>query len=120
MKSVGNIIGAIGFIIVLIISIYIRNNDSDLRYKAKCKRYNDFLSIVLESSIQYKFLNPDHHMRPTIKTKDKKIDFYHDTSGFYEFVLLKDSIVKKKGQSEIKIYREGEYIKTFNIDFGCD
>ncbi len=119
MKSVPNILGSIIVIAAIAIALYFHINDSELRNKATCEEYYEYLNLEFYTSLQGKFLDTNSHMRPTIKVNDIEIDVSLDNFGLYESILIGDSLVKVRSNPEIKVYRDSVLINTFKIDFGC-
>lgn len=120
MKDVGNIIGVIGLIFIIIVSIYLNRNQDEIRNNAFCKEYSEFLDYEIYARIEKKFQDSDHHNNETIIANEFKIVFAQDRSGFYKFVQEGDSLSKEKGNSKIEVFRQGQHIRTFKIDLGCN
>ena len=91
-----------------------------------CHRiYNQFKNEKFNSRISNKYIDKlQHNSRVIIiENLDKSIDtimsFDWDTSDFYDFAVIGDSIVKYKGDSIIYLFRN-EIDTSFMIDFDCE
>ena len=82
--------------------------------KVKFTTYN---GLVVEKYIDV------NHAIPTIVVKSGdetfKIFDFRDESGYYEYVLVGDSVNKKSNSLEVNIKRS-ENIRKFIIDYDCD
>lgn len=82
--------------------------------KVKFTTYN---GLVVEKYIDV------NHAIPTIVVKSGdetfKIFDSRDESGYYEYVMVEDSINKLSNSLEVNVIRSGS-IKKFNIDYDCD
>jgi len=82
--------------------------------KVKFTTYN---GLVVEKYIDV------NHAIPTIVVKSGdetfKIFDFRDESGYYEYVMVEDSINKLSNSLEVNVIRSGS-IKKFNIDYDCD
>ncbi len=69
-----------------------------------------------EGKMIRKFIDEENHMRKTLVLeqkengifKTKKEVFPFDSSGFHEYVVVGDSLVKKEGDLFATVYREGK------------
>lgn len=110
---------AAGLLILVSIVLVATFNSEKYHNKARCEIYERILQENFSGIITMKFKNPNSHLRPTIEVHEKRFDIHLDKSGFYDFVMVGDSLIKEKGNPAISIYRNGEYLKTFILDYEC-
>lgn len=118
MKLIGSIF--FGAIILVAVAIGFYFSSSNYQNKVVCDTYEVFLDIEFSNIVEDKYLDQKHHMNRTIKINNREIIFTLDESGFYEFVNEGDSLSKEKGNPKIEVYRQGQYIRAFKIDLGCE
>jgi hypothetical protein len=107
----------IGGICVLIFFIY------QVQKQPKCSEYYEqekeisFNGLVID-----KYNDKKNHNFPTILIDEsgKQFDYtlQGDSSGLFEFLMISDSIKKKKGFNEYVVNRSGKKF-SFLLDYGC-
>jgi len=113
------ILAAVFLIVISIVLVTLLNSEKS-HNKVRCELYDQILQESFSDIITRKFKNPNSHLRPTIEVHEKIIDIHLDTSGFFEFVIVGDSLVKESGNPKICIYRDGKFIKEFTLDYECN
>lgn len=107
-------------VLVIISFVILFWTGSDMYHNnARCRVYRNFLQDSFSETMINKYNDPHNHMKPTIAFNEKEICVSLDISGFYDFVMTGDSLVKVKEDSNIIIFRNGEFLKSFTLDFGC-
>lgn len=96
-------------------SFFTSSHLCELSSKFKKSEYN---GVVID-----KYLDQKNHRTKTItiKVNESNIDLIlpRDTSSFFDFIVLGDSLFKEEQQNFIGVYRK-DSLKTFKIYFGCD
>jgi len=112
------IIGIIISLIVLIL-LFITNNIFNDDQNDYCKK---FKSTEIKGIIIDKKLEKDNHNQPIFYYRNEmnqKLSLFPFNKDFYEYVLVGDSILKKKN-SKIVLIKRNSISKTFNFNFGCE
>jgi hypothetical protein len=106
-------------VIVFVIAVIIIFSREGYRNNAICKLQEEFEDYSIQGKIEEKYQDPEFGMKEAILVNSIDYHIYLDSSGFYDYVSVDDSIVKSSGSTLVKIYRNGTYIKEFELDFGC-
>ncbi len=81
--------------------------------------FEKFKARSFHGVITKKYEDIDHHLNKTFEVESQKIVIDFDRTGFYEFIKVNDSVIKESGSPVITVFRQGEMLKEFQIDFGC-
>ncbi len=83
----------------------------------RCKRFNDYLNYEVIGMVESKFIDKPNHAYETLKLtnghEENEITIF--VNGLYEFLATGDSIKKVSGNSELRVYRNGNE-RIFNVD----
>jgi len=109
----------IGILFMLLLSIAYYNRDA-LNDSYACSKSDEFRKMEYSGIVSKKFIDQENHRFRTILFKEDVSDMVlaDDTSSFYVFVNPGDSIVKKKNDDYVSLFRASK-IYTFKIYFGC-
>lgn len=106
--------------LVLLILFYFRDN---IGHKGQCDDLKKFCEEEYRGVVFDKYLNKNNHNFETIiidcQGEKRTIILPRDTSGFYNFISIKDSIVKNKLDCFTKVYKQNSEIR-FYISWGCE
>jgi hypothetical protein len=90
---------------------------------SSCQLQTDFKKSTFTGVLINKYLDMKNHAIKTldIKIVNKEINLIlpRDTSSFFDYVLIGDTLLKTKSDSVISVIRMGS-LKKFKIYFGCD
>ncbi|WP_053178555.1 hypothetical protein [Sunxiuqinia dokdonensis] len=103
--------------IIVVVVFFLSQPSSD---KVCLQQYEREKGISYDGIVKAKYRDSTNHFDRTVELKDdRKILMEWDKSGLFEFIQTNDSIIKKAGGYEVKLYRNlNEY--KFQIDFGCN
>ncbi|MCU0322602.1 MAG: hypothetical protein MUE72_09315, partial [Chitinophagaceae bacterium] len=93
--------------------------------ESRCKSEIRANELAFEGVVTKKFLDSSSHMWETVKylTYDKKeqstLLFMNDQSGAFDFIIVGDSIFKRKNSLEFTI-RRASNLKTYKLNYGCN
>lgn len=115
-----NLIGGATFIILFLFFIWLQPSIKDIN----CIHFKTLENLSYRGVVINKFIDSTQHNYPTIVIKKMdnsrfKFDLTHDKSGIYNFLLIGDTIVKRKESYQIEVSRNGMK-NTFVLDYGCD
>ena len=107
----------IGGICGLIFFVY------QIKTQPKCSEYYEQeKEISLNGAVTDKYNDKKNHNFPTVLINEngKQLDYtlQGDSSGLFEFLVISDSIKKKKGFNEYLVLRSGKKY-LFLLDYGC-
>lgn len=87
-----------------------------------CNLLLDFKKSNFKGIILNKYYDQKNHRTKTliIKINDKnaKLILPNDTSRFFDFIIVGDTVLKQKSTDFIGVYRK-DSLKEFKIYFGC-
>jgi len=109
----------IGILFMLLLSIAYYNRDA-LGESLACSKSDEFRKMEYSGIVSKKIIDQENHRVRTITFKQDVGDVVlsRDTSQLYTFVNPGDSIVKKKNDDYVSLFRASK-IYTFKIYFGC-
>ena len=119
MRRLAIVAGSLAFLVFLVVGLSIRLNLSKYRNNAICEKYAVFNDMIIRGFVIDKFRDEYDHMNEKINIDGEIIDISLDTSRFYDFIEIGDSINKESGYSNIFVFRSGEKIGSYKITFGC-
>lgn len=112
-----NILAIIPVFVIMIIALV-------LDHQAPCNRAKKYKAMYINGVVQKKYLDRKNHLYETIvflNQKERKIELNLsiELSGFYDKVMLGDSLFKKENSLDLFVYRENELLLTTQFDYGC-
>ena len=70
-----------------------------------------------------KMIDNSNHNKPTLEVSGsgvvKEIQFTNELSGFYDFVMIGDSVRKEEGSLNILVIRNSEIMEN-ELSYGCE
>lgn len=100
------IIVIIAFVLFLVLSNRNRTWDNKPYFKNK-----------IEGIVEKKFRDNKNHLNKTIVVNDNIFVFTRDSSNFYEFVEVGDSIFKTSNTMNTSVYRREIFVQDFEVLF---
>ncbi len=67
--------------------------------KGECSKFYDSVDESYRGKVSRKYLNPNDHRNPTLEFEDGTVHSvnYFDTTGYFDFIEVGDSVIKTKG-----------------------
>ena len=115
-----NVIAGAVFLLVFIVFFWLQPSIKDIN----CNHFKSLRNVTYNGVVINKFIDSTQHNYPTVVIRQidnsiYKFDLTHDKSGLYGFLLIGDTLVKRKGSYNINVSRY-EMEKTFELDYGCE
>lgn len=112
-------LAVLGVLFIVIIVVAYLNRDS-FGESLACSKANEFKKLEYSGVVSRKFIDQKNHRVRTIslRVNGNDIILARDTSQLYVFVNVGDSIVKKRNDDYLSLFRASK-VYTFKIYFGC-
>lgn len=96
-----------------------------LEKQAPCNRTKKYKAMYINGVVQEKYLDKKHHLDETLillnqRQSKVELDMSVELSGFYDKVMLDDSLFKKKNSLDLSVYRDNQLLFTTQFDYGCE
>ncbi len=85
--------------------------------------FKSMKQIEYDGIVVKKYIDPNHSVPTFIIRKNNsviEIADFRDLSGLYEYLKVRDSVVKKRDDNSVYVYRFDSRMATFKIDYGCN
>ena len=111
-------------VVILFRVFYLEDYMSYFGMSSMCRKAKRVYDTELHGNVSEKYLDKYNHMSETIKIvseADSKVStiLASEQSGVYQLLKVGDSIIKRSGELEIEIVRNGN-MKTYRLDYMCD
>ena len=108
------------FLIIVLVSFFLVKNTDRFSNSLACTKLEEFKREEYSGIVSGKYFDQKNHRAGTVNLTNKKaIILPKEPSSFYDFIQPNDSIVKRKNNGYLIVYRDA-LVKQFKIDYGCD
>lgn len=118
MKKLWKIWSLLAFIASVLFILYHLINQNPCSYYYNIEKKRNYSGIIINKYID----NEQHNYKVLrILSKDSIFDeiMNTDKSGLFEYLILRDSIVKYPNDYKVDVFRNQKYDTTFIMDFKC-
>lgn len=121
--KLGTILSVLVLLLVLFLSKFNNLTKTNQYEIDKCRWSSDMKKLRLSGIIVEKMIDNSNHNKPTLEVSGsgvvKEIQFTNELSGFYDFVMIGDSVRKEAGDLNILVIRNGEIMEK-ELSYGCE